>query len=563
MSAPRTPAPDAFVLSPREAWLSAGLVFLVALAVRAVSAAGVPFPVPEDTAYYVEVARNLVQGRGLVSDALWSYQTPALDPATGTFGLFFPRPAFEVWLPLPSLLMAVPMLLFGPTFHAAQVMSVPVGALVPVLAWRLGADVAAELGLPAGRARTMALGAGLCAAVFGPLVLHNLLPDSTMVFAVLALWACLLMERLVRDASGGRRIASLDRRLLGLGVLLGLAAVTRSEAAWVALTWALLAWLAVPGARRERLRLVAVPAVVALAVFAPWGIRDWRIFGSPLPGQTAANAFSVTGFDIFAYQVLPTLQRYLAQGPAALLRMRVEGFDHNLFSVLLIPAVPVGPLGLLALPWTGRLRSLRPLLIVSLLTFTITTLVFPVATTWGTFLHAAGPVHVLLLVSCLVALDAVIARVGRWRGWTRPVAWLGPALVAGVAAPFLLLTVTGIGSLAADTQARYAALPGRLAAAGIPLSADAPVVTDFPIWLSYADGVPTLALPDESPASVLSLAQRFGARLLVVQSSGHGAWPQVIEGPNAPPGAACFQAVPLPPAGAALAETRAYLIVCR
>ena len=48
------------------------------------------------------VARNLVEGRGLVSDALWSYGTPPL---------VFPRPAFEVWLPLPSLLFAIPMAL--------------------------------------------------------------------------------------------------------------------------------------------------------------------------------------------------------------------------------------------------------------------------------------------------------------------------------------------------------------------------------------------------------------------------------------------------------------------
>ena len=58
------------------------------------------FPKPEDTAYYVGVARNLVEGRGLVSDALWSYQTPPL---------VFPRPAFEVWLPLPTFLAAIPM----------------------------------------------------------------------------------------------------------------------------------------------------------------------------------------------------------------------------------------------------------------------------------------------------------------------------------------------------------------------------------------------------------------------------------------------------------------------
>ena len=64
------------------------------------------------------------------SDAIWSFQTPPL---------VFPRPAFEVWLPLPTFLAAIPMALFGPTFAAAQIVPVLVGSIVPVLAWRLGA----------------------------------------------------------------------------------------------------------------------------------------------------------------------------------------------------------------------------------------------------------------------------------------------------------------------------------------------------------------------------------------------------------------------------------------
>ena len=181
-------------MSRREAWLSAGAIFAAALAVRAVAALQIPFPVPEDTAYYVAVARNLLEGHGLVSDALWSYQTSPL---------VVPRAAFEVWLPLATFLDAVPMALFGATFRAAQVAAVLVGALVPVLAWRLAADVAEERGLPAGRARTLALGTGLVATAYGPLVVHGALPDSTMPFTVLALAACLLMARILRDPRGG------------------------------------------------------------------------------------------------------------------------------------------------------------------------------------------------------------------------------------------------------------------------------------------------------------------------------------------------------------------------
>src|SRR4051794_12373142 len=121
-----------------EAVLTAAALFSIALVIRAAFASQIVFPKPEDTAYYVGVARNLVEGRGLVSDALWSYQTPPLA---------FPRAAFEVWLPLPSFLAAIPMAILGPTFASAQWVAIVLGAIVPVLGWRLAADVAAERGL--------------------------------------------------------------------------------------------------------------------------------------------------------------------------------------------------------------------------------------------------------------------------------------------------------------------------------------------------------------------------------------------------------------------------------
>ena len=413
-------------MTRREAVASAAGIFVVALLVRIVFASQIVFPKPEDTAYYVGVARNLVEGRGLVSDALWSYQTPPLE---------FPRQAFEVWLPLPSLLAAIPMALLGATFAAAQWSSVVLGAIVPVLAWRLAADVAAERGLPTGRARTLAIGTGLTCAVYLPLVLHSALPDSTMPFAVLALSACLLMARIARDPRGGRL---LDPRLIGLGVLIGLAALTRNEAVYIGLAW-LIVVAGIAGLdRRARAGLVVAVAGVAVLVFLPWAIRDWLTFGSPLPGQAVANAFSVTGTDIFAWNDPPTLSRYLAVGPARLVEMRVVGLAHNLFSVLLLPGLPVSLIGFIGLPWAIRGAAIRPLVIVSVAAFVVTSLVFPVATTWGTFLHAAGPVQVLLVISAMLALDALIARV-------EPPAWLDPAgrLARGTARRLRLAALLG------------------------------------------------------------------------------------------------------------------------
>jgi hypothetical protein len=486
-------------VSRREAWLTAAAIFSLALVARAIVATQIVFPRPEDTAYYVGVARNLLDGRGLVSDALWSFGTPPL---------ILPRPAFEVWLPLPTFLAAIPMALFGTTFAAAQVSSVLIGSLEPVLAWRLAADVARERDLPPGRARTLAIGTGLTAAVYLPLLLHSALPDSTMLFAVLALGACLLMTRL---AGAGPSVRLVDPRVLGLGVLIGLAALTRNEAIWLGLTWAVLGW------RAGQLRLVAVAGAVAFAIFAPWMIRDWLVFGSPLPGQALTNAFSITGTDIFAWNDPPTLARYLAVGPIRLLELRVEGIAHNLFSVLLFLGLPLSIIGLLALPWQARGAAVRPVLILAVTTFLVTGLVFPVSTTWGTFLHASGPVNVLIILSALLALDAGIARLGARLGWTRPVAWLGPLLGIFGSILFSVALLPAFGTSSRETEARFEELGRRMAAAGHPLDGSAgPVITDFPIWLAETARTPALALPEESPRDVLDLAQAFGARLIVV-----------------------------------------------
>jgi len=524
----------------------------VAILVRALAATVIVFPKPEDTAYYVAVARNLLAGRGLVTDALWSYGTPPL---------VLPRPAFEVWLPLPTFLAAIPMAIFGSTFGAAQLSSIAVGAAVPLLAWRLAGDAARDRGLPRSRVAVIALGAGLTAAVYLPLVLHSALPDSTMPFTVLALAACLLMPQLVAEP---RRGGARDARLIALGVVLGLAALTRNEAAWLALTWAVVAWTARGIPRRDRVRLVAIPGVVALAIFAPWAIRDWAAFGSPLPGQALANALSLTGRDIFAWSDPPTLARYLAAGPAVLAELRIAGIAHNLLNVLLFLGAPISLIGLVALPWFARAPSLRPLVVFSVLTFVITSLLFPVSTTWGTFLHAAGPIHVLLIVSCLLALDGVIVAVGRRRGWTRPVAWLGPALTVFGGAVFCLAVLPSFGAGSRDTQRLYAALPGAMAQAGFPLGGERHVITNFPIWLSETAGVTSLALPDEAPASVIALARAFpGTRLVIVTGADEGRYPTAIDARQ--PGTECFDEVALPssvPDSASIADTRVFRLVC-
>jgi hypothetical protein len=283
-----------------------------------------------------------------------------------------------------------------------------------------------------------------------------------------------------------------------------------------------------------------------------------------LPGQALTNALSVNGTDIFAWSDPPTVARYLGVGLGRLVDMRVTGIEHNLLDVLLVPGAPLSFIGLIGLPWIVRTRALQPLLLVSVVVFLVTGLVFPVSTTWGTFLHAAGAVHVLLVISALLALDRLIVAIGRRRGWTRPVAWLAPALTVSGALLFSAVLLPSFGGASAATARQLEALDRQMAAAGLPIDRIGPVITDAPIWVPYVGGGAGLALPFESPESVVDLGRHFHATVVVVTNGEHP-FPGFLAA--GAPGSACFEAVdigqPADPAMArALDGTHVYRLVC-
>jgi hypothetical protein len=235
-----------------------------------------------------------------------------------------------------------------------------------------------------------------------------------------------------------------------------------------------------------------------------------------------------------------------------------------------VPGAPLSIIGLVALPWTGRSPSLRPLVLVAILLFLITSLLFPVSTTWGTFLHAAGAVHVLLVISALLALDRLIVWVGVRRGWTRPVAWLAPALTLSGALLFSALLLPSFGSGSVGTQRTFAVLARQLHDAGVIMPSQTVqrfatrLITDYPIWLPYVTGTPALALPHEPPLAVADLAHGLGASYVVVVSADHPFRSAVASGG---PGGNCFEPVGLPtlvdPDDAkAVADVRVYRVVC-
>ncbi|HTS14940.1 MAG TPA: hypothetical protein VMH24_04680 [Candidatus Sulfotelmatobacter sp.] len=533
----------------RSPWLVGAVLLGLALVARAVAVSQVTVAPTVDSAYYVGVAGRLATGQGLTANVLWTYASPPLT---------VPQPAFALWMPLASLLAAVPMVLGGTTsLLAAQLPMILLGAALAPLTWYVAGQAAAANGLAGRRRATVALGSGLVAALFGPFLVAVTGPDSSVPFAVLAVAACCAMPAAMGDAPG-------RRWGVALGVLLGLAYLARQEAIWLGLTDVLLLGpelrRRVPAERRAWLIRALGPVVVSGAVVvAPWLVRQTLVFGSPFPGQAIENLWFTRNQDVFAFAQPPTMATFLAQGPAVIVEHILAGFWHQLIDVLILPTLPVGVFGLLGLAvlvGTPALRArtaLRALTLAAGLLFVATGVLFPVATLAGTFLHASGPALVALIVLAALAADRAVAAIGLWRGWDKQNAWLASLITLAVALPLSGLEVWLTGSFATGQADREQAAATAVAAQvpDLPDGSPAIVVTDEPIGFALATGRPTLILPDEPPADVLALARRFGARAVLV-------FGEVARTAPSLDGAACFSPGTLP--AAAGSRARLYLI---
>lgn len=496
-------------------------LYLLALAIRFIVAGEIPFPTNEPAVYYAGVARNLVEGAGLVSDSVWSYGTPPLE---------VPKPAFELWLPMSTFVSAAAMQLLGPSFWSAQVGGAILGAAVAPLAWAIGREAANAQGLESRRGRAVALTSGLLAAVLAPLVLGSVVPESYTPFTVFLLAAAVLVPRVVGVRNGHDDVAPPSVLAgLGLGLALGLTYLARQEVIWLGLV---VLWMQArvlrhrpAGTRlREAGRRLWPVFAGGLVVVLPWLARNWLELGSPLPGQALDNMVLVSNEDIFAFREQPNAASYLAQGLVTVATNPLRAAWDNLQSVILIPAFPVGVAGMLALVGMWRAPVLRQptalvaVLASSLLIFVSTVVLFPVATLWGTFMHASGPLLVGLGIVAALGGDALVARISRWRRWDRPNVILAPIALVSLGVLFTLLQVRLAASQSLEFRARFESLAGSLRsvveAEGVPMPTT--LITDRPMWVAEATGRHAVALPAEDVDSLLELGRVFDTSWLVV-----------------------------------------------
>ena len=469
-------------------------LFAAAFAIRLFFASRLVFPPLDDPAFYLQTARHLAAGRGLVSDVIWNYFV-AFPAVT--------HPSHEYWMPLATWLMSPFIKVLGDTLLSAQLPGIISGALLTPVTYALG-----RYTWPAGRDRKWAIFAAVLLIGGAVPVYQSASTDSAAPFALCASLALM---------AGGLAIErSSIRWSIAAGVLSALAYLARSDGLLIPV---LLALLVVIAALRQQMSWLGVVSLVGstAVIIGAWWLRNLAVFGATQPVSPWALAALQDYGQLFNTQGVPTFNQLITRGWPFILDLRVQALSHNL-NVWLVVAFPFGLVGVPGL-WLDRRPVLRLGLIYGVTLLLLTALVFSVPTLMGLFYHSAAATLPWLAIGS----GLIVRRLSqRWR-------------LAGFAVAALLVSLIVVQSMLAwptiiaDSRANQAKFATATAWLRSNVSPDQPIITNEAHSLNYASGYPALTLPNqENPAVVAQLADRYSAHYVVVLGS-VGLYPAALD----------------------------------
>jgi hypothetical protein len=453
------------------------------------------FPGYLDSDYYFAGGVQLAAGKGFTEPYLWNY----LDNPGG-----LPHPSHSYWMPLSSIVAAAGLWLTRSTsYTAGRFGFMLLAAMVPVITAALAYDFT--------RRKDLATTAGLL-AVFSVYYAPFLpVTDNYGPYLVLGGSFFLVMA--------WKRPAS----YLLLGVIAGLLTLARSDGLlWFGLV---LAVVGIRFLRQRQLKAALVNLLLGgigfLLVTGPWFLHTHAVYGTLLaPG--GSHLLWLRNYDeTFIYPAKQlTFESWLAQGWRPILDARLMALRWNFLNtfaaqgaIFLLPFILIGL-------WMHRKdeRVLIALLGWSGL-FLVMTLVFPFAGARGGFFHAGAAFQPMWWTLAPVGLDRAVLAARRRNLFTPQASTIFQGFLVG-----LVILMTGvILSIRVlpgwgEGEQDYPKVEAFLQNQGIG-AADIVMVRNPPGYYLMT-GRPAIVVPDGDEASMAAVADRYGAKYLVIEEAG-------------------------------------------
>jgi hypothetical protein len=459
-----------------------------------------------DADYYFAGGVQLAEGHGFTEPYLWNYLA---DPE----GL--PHPSHTYWMPLASIVSALGMWLSGQsTYAAGRLPFILLSACVPVLT--------AALAFQVSRQTRLAMVSGLLSifslyyAPFMPV------PDNYALYMLFGGAFLLLAPRTEKWIP------------IALGILAGLMTLARSDGLlWLGLAGLTVMWKASDQeavsrkSLREWLRQIVPAGLLAilgyLLTMGFWHIRNIDLFGSFLTPGGGRLLWLQNYNQTFVYppEIL-TRESFLQAGWDVALQNRLRAFFSNFGNafgaqggIFLFPFILIGL-------WQLR-RDLRTKIAVTgwLILFAVMTIIFPFAGSRGSFFHAGAAFQPYWWVAAPIGLEAVLAwarKRGQFTDKNAAYFLQGVLVLLAIFMTFYLVNFRVIASGWAQDDVIYPSVEKKLLDNGID-PADIVIVRNPPGYF-IASGRPSISLPFGDESTILAVAERYGARYLVLEKDG-------------------------------------------
>lgn len=472
-----------------------------------------------DSEYYYANALQIVRGQGFYEPFLWNYLA---DPGS------LPGHAFTYWMPLPSLVAAVGMVLLGSeSFFAARLIFILAAAFLPLPVMALAKKFTED--------QSLIWTAGLLAVFSG---FYTVFVSQTDSFILVMMLGCCFALAAFSSSNIFSRTWRWVLYFAVLGLLSGLFHLARADGLlWLGGSFFILFWRVIETRKESeneirkveigKLFLGAFLVVVGYILITGWWYaRNLSVWGTIMPPGGLSTIWLTTYDQTFTYPAEKlTFTNWLANGWKSIIDVRFDAFLQNIktligvqLMVFLVPFILIGS-------WRFRKSPLiRFFTLMWLGIFTAMTVVFPFAGPRGGYLHSGSSVQPIIWALFPAGLKTFIQWGKRKRNWNSCLATrvfgAGFCAIAVMLSVVLFLSKAGIGNGEAEWEKsnnQYLRIDNKLDEYEVDPATI--VMVNNPPGFFLASSRLSIVIPDGDVSTLLAAAERYGAEFLVLEEN--------------------------------------------